>query len=208
MKKKINFVIIIIVALAIILGLMLFFYFKGESNYSEYYNYFDSNTTQNTESETTISINASSQVSSALTENIRLHATYYFQKLLVSKNQIIKKGTKIIQYTNGKYLVAPYDLVITDYKLPSSKKICTTSHYIKVSSVNVLSTSFRVSEEKISAVSLGQKVKVKIPALNDRELDGYVTNITNTAENGRFTVTVEFDNDGDIRIGMSVSVSI
>ena len=27
-------------------------------------------------------------------------------------------------------------------------------------------------------------------------------------ENGRFTVTVEFDNDGDARIGMSANVSL
>ena len=205
MKKKLS--IGIIVALVTIFGVMLFFYFKGESNYNNYnYNY--SNTSSTSDSESTISINASSSVSSALTENIRLHATYYFKKLLVSENQIIKKGTKIIEYTNGKYLTAPYDLVITEYNIPESKKICTTSHYIKVSSFNVLSTSFRVSEEKVSAVSLGQKVKVKIPALSDREFEGYITNITSTAENARFTVTVEFDNDGDIRIGMSVTISI
>ena len=208
MKKKLNIGLIIITILVLIFGVMLFFYFKGESDYNNYnYNY--SNTSSNSgESESTISINASSSVSSALTEKIRLHATYYFKKLLVSENELIKKGTKIIEYTNGKYLTAPYDLVITEYNIPESKKICTTSHYIKVSSFNVLSTSFRVSEEKISAVSLGQKVKVKIPALNDRELDGFITNITSTAENGRFTVTVEFDNDGDVRIGMSVNISI
>ena len=126
----------------------------------------------------------------------------------MAKNEFVKEGTKIIQYTNGKYLKAPYDLVIVDYNVPDSKKICTTDHYVQVSSFNVLSVSFRVSEEKISAVSLGQTVKIKIPALNDRELEGYVTNISSTADNGRFTVTAEFDNDGDIRIGMSATVSL
>ena len=205
--KKIDIRIYIIIVLTVILAIMLFFYFKDDNSYSNFdFSNFSRNKKSNTDN--TVSINASTQVSSALTEELRLHATYYYKKMLVGTNELIKKGTKIIEYTNGKYLKAPYDLVITEYNLPSSKKICTTEHYIKVSSFNVLSASFRVSEEKISSVSLGQKAKVNIPALNDRELVGYVTNISSTADNGKFTVTVEFDNDGDIRVGMSVNVSL
>ena len=45
---------------------------------------------------------------------------------------------------------------------------------------------------------IGKIVKIKVLALNDREVEGIVTDITSTATNGRFTVTIEFDNDGDI----------
>ena len=206
MKKKFDFKILIIVGLVIVLAGMLVIYFKGESDYSDYSNY-SSNKTEDTD-ENEVTISTSAQVSSALTEDIRLHATYYYKKLLVSTNQLIKKGTKIIEYTNGKYLTAPYDLVITEYNLPSKKEMCTTENYIRVSSFNVLSVSFRVSEEKMSAVSLGTTVKVKIPALNDREFVGYITNISSTANNGKFTITAEFDNDGDVRIGMTANVSL
>ena len=207
MKKKLDIRVYIIICLSIILTVMLFFYFKDDSSSNFDFSRFNNNKTSQTDS-STVTINASSQVSSSLTENLRLHATYYFKKLLVSKNQFVKAGTKIVEYTNGKYLKAPYDLVIVDYNIPSSKKICTTDHYIQVSSFNVLSVSFRVGEEKISSVNLGQTATVKIPALNNREFTAYVTDISNTAENGRFTVKVEFDNDGDVRIGMSANVSI
>ena len=205
MKKKFDIRLLIIPILVIILTIMLFFYFKGEKDYNSY----EFNTTnEKTETKEGTTITASSQVSSALTEEIRLHATYYFKKLLVSENQLVKKGTKIIEYTNGKYLKAPYDLVITNTNIPSKNEICTVDHYIKVSSYNVLSVSFRISEEKMDKVSLGKKVKIKIPALNDKEYDGYVTSISSTAENGKFVVTAEFDNDGETRIGMSANVSL
>lgn len=39
-------------------------------------------------------------------------------------------------------------------------------------------------------------------------IEGIVTDISSTATNGRFTVTVEFDNDGDIRLGMTINITI
>ena len=208
MNKIFDKKILIVVSLIVILLVMIFLYIKSDGS-DTYYNFDYSNriNSKDTNSDSVI-ISTSSQVSSALNEQIRLHATYKFKKLLVNKNELIKAGTKIIEYTNGKYLKAPYDLIITDYNLPSSKETCTTEHNISVSSYNVLSVSFRVSEEKINQIYLGQKATVKFASLNDKELEGYVTNISSTANNGRFTVIVEFDNDGDIRIGMSVNVII
>ena len=156
----------------------------------------------------TISFTTTSSVSSALTEEIPLRTGYYFKEMLVDDNVVIKKGTKIIKYTNGKYLVAPYDLVITSVNLPESKKMCNSSHNITVSAFNVLSAEFRVSETKMDAVYIGKTVKVKVPALNDKEIEGIITDITSTATNGRFTVTIEFDNDGDIKIGMTINISV
>lgn len=36
---------------------------------------------------------------------------------------------------------------------------------------------------------------------------GIVTNISSTASNGKFTVTVEFENDGEIMLGMTAVVN-
>ena len=66
--------------------------------------------------------------------------------MCVEEVDTVKKGENILKYTNGTYLVAPYDSVITE--------------------------------------------------------------MSNTASNGKFTVTVEFDNDGDVMLGMTAGINI
>ena len=128
--------------------------------------------------------------------------------MLVTDNVVIKKGTKILKYTNGKYMEAPYDLIITEINVPDTKKIVNSSHYITVSAFNVLSSEFRVDETKIDAVYISKTVKVKVPALNDKEVEGIVTDISSTATNGKFTATIEFDNDGTIKLGMTINITV
>ena len=99
-------------------------------------------------------------------------------------------------------------MAVTKISVPKKGKQVTSSHYIEVKKVSDLIVSIAVSESEISNLSLGQEVGVVLTALNDREFEGYVTNIGSTAENGRFTVTVGFDNDGDVRIGMTANVSL
>ena len=208
MNNKIK--VIIIVILILVLGLMCYLYFKDDNTSSDTYysnGNITSKNTSNTTTTTKTTISASSQVKSALSENIELHATYYFKEIYVEENEFVKKGTKILKYTNGKYLKAPYDLVITSLNIPSSGDMVTNNHYISVSSNNNLCAQISVDETKISNISIGDSAKVKISAL-DKEVDGIVTNISNTASNGKFSVTVEFSNDSTIMIGMSVTVSI
>ena len=206
--KKIDIRIPIIIVLSIILATMCYFYFKDDT--TSYQNFKSNNkiTKTNTSNGDSVILSTTSSVSSALNENIYLRSAYYFKKILVKENVVIKKGTKIIEYTNGKYLKAPYDLIITETNLPSSKNVCTSEHYITVSSFNVLSTSFRVDETKIDSISLGQTIKIKVPSLDDKEFTGYITNISSTANNGKFTVTAEFDNDGNVKLGMTVNIIV
>ena len=208
MKNKIDYRIIVIVVLVILLIVLGYFYFKDDSSTST----FDSNSSdsksESTETNSTTTFTVTSSVSSALEEEIPLRTGYYFKEMLVEDNVVIKKGTKIIKYTNGNYLKAPYDLVITSVNLPETKKICNSSHSITVAAYNVLSAEFRVTESRLSSVYIGKTVKVKIPALNNKEVEGIVTDITSTATNGRFTATVEFDNDGDIKLGMTINITV
>lgn len=97
--------------------------------------------------------------------------------MCVEEDDTVKKGENILKYSNGTYLVAPYDSVITEMS-------------------------------KISSVSLGQSASVSISAFEDKTLEGVVTNISSTVSNGKFTVTVEFDNDGDVMLGMTVDINI
>ena len=97
--------------------------------------------------------------------------------MCVEEDDTVKKGENILKYTNGTYLVAQYDSVITEMS-------------------------------KISSVSLGQSASVSISAFEDKTLEGVVTNISSTASTGKFTVTVEFDNDGDVMLGMTADIKI
>ena len=208
--NKIDIRIPIIIVLVIILSVMVFIYFKSDSSNNQNIDYsqlINSSEVDETDSDNKIVLSTTSQVSSALTENLELHATYKFSKLLVKKNQLIKKGTKIIKYTNGKYLKAPYDCIITDYNLPSKKGLVTNEHYITISSNNVLQVKLSVDESKISSIEIGKSAKVKISAIEE-EIEGIVTKISNTASKGKFTVTVEFNNNSNVMIGMTASVTI
>jgi len=89
--------------------------------------------------------------------------------MCVEEDDTVKKGENILKYSNGTYLVAPYDCVITEINIPESGEKCTNEHYVKVASNNTLSVQFKVDETK---------------------------------------VTVEFDNDGDVMLGMTAEVCL
>ena len=203
---KINFRIPIIIVLVIILCIMNYFYFKDDTlNISN--NSFDMSKIQTSKKEEKTTLSSTSQVLSSTTEDINLHATYYFEEVYVEENQLVKKGEKILKYTNGTYLTAPYDLIITKINIPNKDEKCTNNHFIEVSSNNSLKVSLSVDETKISDLSIGKSAKIKISSTSE-EVDGVITKISNTANKGKFNVEVEFENTGDIKVGMTANVTI
>lgn len=205
--KKIDFRIPIIIVLTIILIIMCYFYFK-EDNSNNFFNNGNREISNTENVKKSYTVQTTSEIKSALTENIELHATYYLEESYVSENQLVKKGENILKYTNGTYLTAPYDSVITSINIPSVGGQCNNNHYIGISANNALKVQLSVSESKISSISLGDEALIKISSLDDKTYEGVVTNISNTASNGKFTVTIEFENDGNIYIGMTANVSV
>lgn len=209
-RKKLKILIIVIILIVtIIIGSVIFLNNKNNDKN------FDASRMNNmpkdskmNQTETKASITGTGEVSSALTENLELHATYYLEESYVQTNQLVKAGENILKYTNGTYLVAPYDCVITEINIPETSEKCTNEHYVKIASNNSLRVQFKVDESKISSVSWGQSASVSISAFEDKTLEGVVTNISSTASNGKFTVTVEFDNDGDVMLGMTADINI
>ena len=213
MKKKIDFRIPIIIILIFILTVMCIFYFKNDSTnvgQSKSKNKAEKNTTisSNTTETSTKSISTTAEVTSALTEKIELHATYYLEECYVEGEQNLTAGENILKYTNGTYLTAPYDCVIKTINVPEAGSKCTNEHYIEIESTTLLDVKFKVDETNINKISLGQEAQIEISAFDDKTLTGNVTNITNTASNGKFTVTVQFENDGEVMLGMSAKVSV
>ncbi len=157
------------------------------------------------------SLSDSSYVATGLKETKTLHNTYYFKKIYYEINQQIKEGENIIKYTNGKYLTAPYDCVITEISVPNEGEVCTDKHYIVIKSTNTLSISSSIDEDELSKISVGQEAEITIEALN-KTVTGYVTKIDNTgtysSSGSKFGVTVTFENDGNILLGMTAKCSI
>lgn len=208
MMKKVKYIILII----IIISILVICGFYAHSN---------SKTEESTEnvSETEViktdivnSLSSSSYIKSGLEEKKELHATYYFKKIYFEENQKISAGEKIIKYTNGKYMTAPYDCVIIDSSIPDEEEVCTNQHYITIQSTDTLEVSLEIEENELDKLKVGQEVSVEIEALDNKNLTGYVTKISNTANysssGSTFTVTAQFQNDGEVLLGMSAKCSV
>lgn len=81
------------------------------------------------------------------------------------------------------------------------------SHYIQVESKNILSVSMQVDETQISKVNIGKEATIEVTAI-DKKYTGYVTNIGSIASNGKFEITIEFENDGNTMVGMTSKVEM
>ena len=152
-------------------------------------------------------ITTTAEVTSALTENIELHTTYYLEECYVEADDEVSAGDYLVKYTNETYLTAPYDCVINNLNVPDEGEEC-NNNYIQISSTSLLAVSISVDESIVENLSLGQEAEITISAYEDKVLTGYITSISNTANNGSFTVVIEFDNDGDIKLGMTAEVEI
>lgn len=199
--------IIIIILLIIILGIMLLKYnSKTENNFNMKESNIESVSGEATAENETI-VTSKTQIQSALTENVSLHATYYLEEIYVQTNESIKQGEAILKYTNGEYLTAPYDCVINEINIPDIGTICKNDNYINISSTNRLQVTMNISEDIINQIYIGQPADITITSL-DESVTGNITNISSTASNGNFTVLIEFENSSDIKIGMSATVKI
>lgn len=212
MKNKIFKILILI-----ILVIAIVFFVKNKTVNEKNNDDTETTTTTTTESEairTDIlnTVSKSSYIESALEEKKELHATYYFEEIYVQENQYVASGENILKYTNGTYMTAPYNCVITEIFVPDVDDMCTNEHYITIQSTDTLKISLSVDEENISKVYLGQTAEIELDVFSDKEISGYITNIDNSAtynsSGSTFNVDVEFQNDGDISLGMSAKCSI
>ena len=165
------------------------------------------NTSSKTDSEQTNTLSTTAEVKSALIENVELHATYYLEKVYVEENSYVAKGEKILKYTNGTYLVAPYDCYIVSLNFPELESKCLNSHYVQIQCKNILTVSMNIDETNISKIEVGKEAKLTISSI-DKTYTGYVTHIGSTASDGKFEINIEFENDGNVKLGMTSSVQI
>ena len=132
--------------------------------------------------------------------------------MLVEENQFVAEGDKILKYTNGTYLTAPYNLVVKSFSVPPEDEICRSSHYIEVLDTNNLKLTLDIDESDLASVKVGQDVTITVNNDDTKVFTGKVTKINELgtyASNGsKFTATISFENDGNVKIGMSASCKI
>ena len=213
--KKIGTPLLILI-LIIILGVICFYLFSGSEDSDSTQEYTQSKNTQtkqdsnsnsniSEEQESTETLASTSEVKSALIENMELHATYYLEEVYVEENSYVAKGENILKYTNGIYLTAPYDCYIVELNVPDEKGKALNSHYVQIQSKNILTVSMKIDETNINKVKVGDEAQITVSAI-DQTYTGYITHIGSTASNGKFTIDIEFENDGDVKIGMTSTI--
>ena len=157
-------------------------------------------------------LTSSGQIEASNVEKLSLNTSYYFNSILVEEDDVVKKGEKIVKYSNGKYLVAPYDLVIKSTSLPSKGKKATSSNYIEVSNISNVIVNISINESEIPNIKIGDEVEIVLTSDSSKKYIGKISKIssigTYSSSGSTFAAIVSLQNDGDIKIGMSVSCTI
>lgn len=157
-------------------------------------------------------LTSSGTVSAKTTENINLTAYKYFKAMCVEVDDTVKEGEIILQYTNGTYLTAPYDCVVISINVPDTGSVCTSSHYVQVSNLNTLQIDVSISENEIINLSTGKEAQITLSADSSKKYSGTLTKIdsvgTYASSGSTFGAVVEFENDGNVKLGMTVSCTI
>lgn len=198
--------IIIFILLIILIAMLCYFFISNSSNNTQNYSY-TRNQNETSQTATTTTLKSNSEITASTIENVELHATYYLSEVYVEENQYVEAGTNLIKYTNGTYLTAPYSCCITKLNLPGGGEKVLNSHYIQIQSTNILSTQISIDESVINNIKTGMEAKITVSAV-EKTYTGNVTHVSSTATNGKFTVTVEFENDNKLKIGMTGTVEI
>ena len=130
--KKVQKIFVTIILIAII-GTTMFFIGKQIGLNT------DKSSTSTTIEEVTVenqtikkTITSSGEIKSTSTEKLSLETTKYFETMCVENDDTVKTGENILKYTNGTYLTAPYDLVISSSSVPETGKKATSSNYVEV----------------------------------------------------------------------------
>lgn len=76
------------------------------------------------------SLTTSGEIVSGNTKKISLNTDYSFSTMCVEEGESVTEGQKLIKYTNGTYLQAPYNCVLISSSLLEKEEICTSSNYV------------------------------------------------------------------------------
>ncbi|MBQ7411012.1 MAG: HlyD family efflux transporter periplasmic adaptor subunit [Clostridia bacterium] len=207
MKKKIFILLICIIVMVAIILIAV----KSKEDTSKIIETNEKTAEVSTQSIIT-TLTAPGEVQSANVEKLTLNTSYYYLTMCAEQDELVKEGENLLKYTNGTYVTAPYDCVITGYSVPEVKDICTSSNYIQISSVEDLYMDINIGEDKIDKVTSGQEVDIVVSYDETKEYKGTISKINaiGTRGNGatNFAAIASMKNDGNLKLGMSATCTI
>ena len=210
-QKSIKKIVVILLIFLIIIGA---FFIGRKSGLMTDTSITTTTVTEETVTKRTIqnTLSASGEVTTASTEKLTLDTTKYFKAMCVEEDDEVSTGGNIIEYTDGTYLTATYNLVISSYSVPESGSKCTTSNYIEVQTTDDLCLEVSVNENQISNLSKNQEVTI-VPSTDETlNYTGTVKKIdsvgTYASSGTTFNVSISFKNDGNLKLGMSASCEV
>ncbi len=157
-------------------------------------------------------LTSSGQIETSSTEKISLNTSYYYNSILVEEDDVVKKGEKIVKYSNGKYLTAPYDLVIKSTSLPTKGKKATSSNYVEVSKISEVIVNISINESEIPNIEMGDEVEIVLTSDSSKKYTGKISKIssvgTYSSSGSTFAAIVSLQNDGDIKLGMTINITV
>lgn len=160
----------------------------------------------------TQTLTGSGEVDSANTEKLSISTSLYFETMCVEDDDTVKEGENILKYTNGTYLTAPYDCVIISNSVPETENKATSDNYIEIKDLTNLTTTLSINENEIANVTVGQEVSIVLTADETKTYTGKITKIdsvgTYASSGTTFSAVVDFENDGNAKLGMSVSCTV
>lgn len=212
-NNKKNKLIFLVIILLLIFSVMIYFYINPFQDKVD--NVSNSNNRITTVTKQTIrkEISGSGEINSNLQEKLSPKKNRYLKEVYVEENQIVKKGEKILKYTNGTYLTAPYDLAIKSLNLGKIGKLCNPDYeYIEVLDIKHLIVTLNIDESDKNSISVGQEVNIKANAFENKEYKGKVKKIDAIGKyettGSSFKIIIEFENDGKLSVGMSAFCQI
>lgn len=157
-------------------------------------------------------LTSSGEIASSGSETLSLDTSKYFETMCVEEDDIVSAGENILEYTDGTYLTAEYDCLISTYSVPETDAICTSSNYITVQNLETMTMNLQISEDDINSISKGQEVEIELSAIEDTTYTGTITSVssigTYSTSGTTFSAVVTFENDGNAKIGMSASCTV
>ncbi|MDE1470637.1 efflux RND transporter periplasmic adaptor subunit [Eubacterium limosum] len=155
---------------------------------------------------------SSGEIKTRRTQSLKPNTDYKFKALCTSVGQTVQEGYPVVEYTNGKTLNAPFDLVVTNAALPAKGEALTAEHTVEVSDVHNLQVQMSVFENDLTSLREDQPVSITVAALGNKAFAGKLSAINQIgkydASGSKFTVSADFENDGSLKLGMSASCSI
>lgn len=109
-------------------------------------------------------------------------------------------------------LLAPFAGTITQLNVSSGDLVSSGENAFRIDDMATIYIDLQISEVDLQSLKVGQKATIEFDALPDKSYEGEVTEIgiIGTSSQGvvNYPVTVKVINDGNIRPGMTASVTI